>query len=251
MKLSRFRVSERQALQLVMIACAVGVASAFLVVFLRRQVRRMDLPRRAPIRWISPRTLDRRNDPRAVIAELEDPSLMSLPHPRAFSATWWQRHAQMDTTPVQLSNTVAYLDAPHSPPLEPLIAVEPLPAAVRKAATKPEPALDEPRPVATAPSPGRSTLQFDAPLASFELLHLPSLPVIASETALRPTVVRLGVAPDGTVVHGLLERSCGNESADAVALDAARQIRFARSASAPSGGLLWGNARFLWATTSR
>jgi len=248
MTLSRFRVSERQALHFIMAACVIGFVCAFLVVFLRRQATRTDTTKQTVVRWISPRAISAGNDLHHLVAELDDPSLMSLPDPRAFSGTLWRHQARIESQPIQPSNSVAYLEVPPPRVLGPLLPAASLPETVRAAAEKPEAAFVEPIPDGTAALPSRSAIQFDERLEPYRLLAAPPLPAIASETALRPTVVRLGIASDGTVVHAVLDRSCGNENADASALDAARQLRFGLPAETDRRSLLWGAAKFLWAT---
>jgi len=245
MKLSRLRVSERQALHFIMAACVTGFVCTFLIVFLRRQATPTKTAKRPLVRWISPRI---GSDLRPFVAELDDPSLMSLPSPRAFSAALWRQQARLEAQPIQPSNSIAYLDGVPPRGLAPLLPPVPLHETVRAAAEKSTAAFDEPVTAGTAASSGISTVQFDEQLESRRLLRPPALPVIASETALRPTVVRLAVGTDGTVVHAMLDRSCGNESADALALDVARQLRFAAPSETDRRGLLWGMARFLWAT---
>jgi len=231
-----------------MAACVLGFVCTFLIVFLRRQSTPADAPKLPLVRWISPRTLNASNNLRPLVAELDDPSLMSLPSTRAFSAALWRQQAGIEAQPIQPSNSIAYLDA--APPREPalLLASSPLRDAVRAAAQKPEASFPEPVPDGIAPSAGHSTIQFDQRLESFRLLNAPALPVIDSETALRPAVVRVAIGPDGTVAHAVLDRSCGNDNADTLALDAARRLRFALSVETDRRTLLWGTARILWAT---
>ncbi|MBM3860089.1 MAG: energy transducer TonB [Verrucomicrobia bacterium] len=248
MKLPRFRVSERQVLHFIMVSCIIGFAVAFLMVFQRRHVMQTDIPKRPFVRWISPRLTESRDDLRTIVAELDDPSLMSLPSPRAFSAALWQHQVRLDDHLIQPSNSLAYLDAKPLREPDPLLPSASLADAVRAAAEKPKAHFVEPAPATTVTMPGASSIHFDEALAACRLLHAPSLPIIASETALRATVVRLALAADGSVLHVVLDRTCGNENADAVALDAARRLRFELPAGHGQQRSLWGTARFLWAT---
>jgi hypothetical protein len=248
MRLSRFRVSERQALHFIMVACIIGFVSAFLIAFLRRQTARPAAPKHPLIRWISPRTINTGNSLRSLVAELDDPSLMSLPNPRSFSAALWQHQARLEAQPIQPSNSIAYLDATPPRGLASLLPSTPLPETVRATAKKDEASFAEPLPDETVVSPANSAIQFDQPLDSFRLLRVPALPVVASETALRPTAIRLAIAPDGTVAHAMLDRSCGDENADALAINAVRLVRFTFPIETAPRSLLWGTARILWAT---
>jgi TonB family protein len=65
---------------------------------------------------------------------------------------------------------------------------------------------------------------------------------------LKPTRVRIGVAPDGTVRFASVERSCGKETVDAQAVELAQQIRFEPVTDAKSSSLDWGVVKMLWAT---
>lgn len=248
MKLSRWRLSERQTLHFIMVVCLIGVIGAFVPVVLRRHVPPLRPVRYPLVRWISPRVADTGRELRSLIVELDDPSLMSLPHPQAFSAPLWRHHLQLDPHLIQPTQSIAYLERP--PPVQPpaLVSAPALADALRGAAQKADAVFAEPASPPPPSAPAESAIQLDESLASARLLQQPKLPVVASETGLRPTVVRLAVASDGTVVYALLERSCGNEQADTAALSAARQLRFQWPAGAGSRDLRWGTATFLWTT---
>jgi hypothetical protein len=247
MTLSRFRVSERQSLHFIMVACVIGLASTFLIVFLRRQTARTEPAKQPLIRWMSPRTSAAGKEIRSLIAELDDPSLMSLPDSHAFSRRLWQRQLEATASPIQPPDAPACLDTEPPRELATLLPPAPLAETVRAAANKPVAAVAEPRPAMETPR-NHSAIQFDGALASLTLTRAPLLPAVASEAPLRNTRLRLAIAADGTVQLALIERSCGDDNADTLALGAARQLRFALPVETDRHSLLWGAARVLWAT---
>ncbi len=247
MTLSRFRVSERQALHFIMVACVIGFASTFLIVFLRRHTPRADTAQRPIVRWISPRAVSSVKDVRYLVAELEDPSLMSLPDPHAFSGALWRHQLIVPAEPISPPNSLAYLDSVPPRELTALLPSAALAETVRIAADKLVTVPVKPVPAPTVAS-NHSTLQLDERLESFPLLYAPKLPTIANETPLRWTRVRLAVADDGTILHAMLDRSCGNDRTDAFAIDAAHRLRFALPTEADHCAPLWGTVQFLWAT---
>jgi hypothetical protein len=249
MSLSRFRLSERQVLHFIMVVCLIGSVSAFLVVFLRSQPVRTETPKRPIVRWISSETHSDASDIRQRVANMEDPSLMSLPNVEAFSRALWNRQTEPATSPNQPPQSLAYLDNHPTPEFRPLLDSIPLPQAVRNDADKPLAAYTETFTNNPIP-PAHSTIQPSNDLAPYPLLHKPPLPTITNETSLRPSVVRLAMAPDGTVRYAMLTRSCGNETADDHAIRAAYRLRFTRPLEASHPTLIWGTARFLWATAT-
>jgi TonB family protein len=109
--------------------------------------------------------------------------------------------------------------------------------------------------VAVAPSENRTLFlvsgalaPLGAGLAGRAVVRTPSLLVVTNETALKPTRVRIGVAPDGTVRFASVERSCGKETVDAQAVELAQQIRFEPATDPKSSSLDWGVVKILWAT---
>ena len=247
MTLSRFRLSERQVMHFIMVLCLIGSVSAFLVVFLRKQPVPTETAKRPIVRWISSETHTGASDMRQRVANMEDPSLMSLPNVEAFSRALWDRQTEPSTSPNQPPQSPAYLDNHPVPEFRPLLNSTPLPQAVRNSADKPLAVYTEAFTNSSIPST-QSTIQPGNDLAPYPLLHKPSLPTITSETPLRPTLVRLAMAPDGTVRYAILTRSCGNETADDHALQAAYRLRFTRPLEANRPTLIWGTAKFLWAT---
>ena len=248
MTLSRFRVSERQALHLIMVVSFAGFVAAIVVAVVRHHPPPAVVVKPPAVRWISPQLINSGNDIRHLVADLDDPSLMSLPDVRAFSQALWRHGAQIETQPLPVFNSVAYLDP--SLPSEPSVLLRdaPLPEMVRADADKLVASVDEPVASEATVSFRQSVIQLDERLVRFCLRVSPTLPLIASETPLRCTRVRLAIGGDGTVLHAILDHSCGNDGADVLALDAARQLHFACPPDLASGQIAWGGVRFLWAT---
>lgn len=246
MTLSRFRLSERQVLHFIMVVCFVGFISAVVIVFLRKSIPRTETDKRPIVRWISPRSIEEGHEIRFLIASLDDPSLMSLPDIHAFSKALWQRHTSPDNSPISPDDTIAYLDTTPPRELPPLLRSTPLPETVRNIAEKPLAVVIDMAPTDTLTALNHSTIQLTGDLEQYQILRSPSLPAIASETPLRPTLVRLAVTAGGTVRYAMLYRSCGNETADAQALETARQLCFVLPSDTAPQTLLWGVAKFLW-----
>ncbi len=100
---------------------------------------------------------------------------------------------------------------------------------------------DAPPPAIT----GKTTSQWDGPLANRQPTAAPDLPSPLSDTDLNPTELRVAVGADGAVEHVLIEQSCGSGRLDLdhLAVMAARKTRF-RPTDQP--GLAWGRLTVFW-----
>lgn len=226
---------------------------AMLAFFKVTGVPRIPLPREVPrIEWM-PATLSdqpKTNDERYFIAEVLDPSLMSLPSPHGFSREVWERKNEATQRSLGWNEQPAYLKV--TPPDAPSSLLEPasLDTAVLSAAEK-TPAQPEESDAEMIQSPvtiNQSVVHVLGPLENRGLVRLPELPAISSSVPLRPSQVRIGVGADGLVRYELLDRSCGSESVDAQAVGLAQQIRFEAEQGGEPSTLTWGIVRFLWAT---
>jgi TonB family protein len=184
-------------------------------------------------------------------AELFDPSVMSLPSPHGFSQRLWQHVAPVKSRPADWGATPAFLEreavnVPTSlleqPPL-----IDTVDSMVEKSSSV---GIDDAAvaPVEVAPSENRTLFLVSGALAGRALVRIPSLPVVNNEMALKPTRVRIGVAPDGTVQFASVERSCGKDMVDAQAVELAQQIRFEPATDLKAPSLAWGVVKMLWAT---
>jgi hypothetical protein len=190
-------------------------------------------------------------DARYVIADVFDPSLMSLPSAHGFSSGAWTRKIEALQRSLGWNQQPSFLGA--STPEAPRSLLEPVPvdAAVFAAAEK-TPALSQEPDDNTVPdvplSVNQSVFRVLGALEDRIVVRAPSLPVIDSSAPLRPTQVRVGVGADGLVLYVLLDHSCGDDAVDAQAVSLARQMRFEAEHDSSPTSLAWGVLRFLWAT---
>ena len=189
--------------------------------------------------------------PAYVVADVFDPSLMSLPSAHGFSRHLWSRKIEASQRDLGWNQQPAFLvvTAPGVPaPLLQPVAVD---AAVLTAAEK-TPALSEESNDNELPevpiSINQSVYRVLGALENRSVASVPSLPTINSPAPLTPTQIRVGVNPDGLVFYALLDRSSGDDGVDAQALNLARQFRFEAEHVSGAPPLTWGILRFLWAT---
>lgn len=250
MPLSRLHLTERQVLHLIMFVCFVGFAGALLVASLRQHVPRADTVIRPVVHWIPPQTDDPSRKLQYLLADLQDPSLMSLPSPHGFSDSLWKNKLPVETAPAHPPSPPAYLDT--DIPINSASLLEPIPlatAALTHAGKSPAFFPEPPTPEHTV-ALDHSIFEINDGLEERRLLTTSIPATIPSETSLRPTQVRVAIAADGIVHYAILHRPTGNEAADAEAMRFARALQFAPRQDTDATALTWGLVRFLWATTS-
>jgi len=252
--MKRVRLSFAQGQLMLWILASSLLAVVAMFAFFRVTVVRSTLPpREAPrIDWMpAPRPGQRRPmDERYVIADVLDPSLMSLPSVHGFSREVWRNKISATQRDLGWNEEPAYLGATPLKPPPSLLEPEPLAIAALSAAKK-GPAQPEGSDSETITPPvtvNESVFRVLGTLEDRGVIHAPELPVLSSPTPIRPAQVRVGVGTDGLVRYALLDRSCGNDAVDAQALQFARQIRFEPEGSGVSPTLAWGVVRLLWAT---
>jgi len=191
------------------------------------------------------------SDSRYVMAELFDPSLMSLPSAHGFSRGMWRHKIEAPYYHLGWDEQPAYLDAgaPSQPRL--LLDAAPVDTAVlataeKTAATSEESNNDE-QGGATVPV-NQSVLRVLGALEDRVVVRAPPLPVLSSPSPLPPTQIRVAVGADGLVHYALMDHSCGDDAVDAQALALAQQTRFEAEHDTSGTALTWGLLRFLWAT---
>lgn len=91
--------------------------------------------------------------------------------------------------------------------------------------------------------PQHSVLNINGGLATRPTVSLPAVPTIACNDVIRPTRVQVVVDADGNVISGVLLESSEFADADRIALELARQIRFA-----PASKTVIGELTFTWHT---
>jgi len=191
------------------------------------------------------------SDPRYIIADVFDPSLMSLPSAHGFSDGAWRRKIEAAQRSLGWNDQPSFLDA--APPVEPHSLLEPTPVdvAVLAAAEKTQPFSEESNDmegIEASVSVNQSVIRILGALEERAVVSAPPLPTINSPMPLRPTQIRAGVGADGQVLYALLDRSCGDDAVDAQALSLAGRIRFEAEHDSSVSSLTWGVLRFLWAT---
>ena len=249
----RSRLAERQVLLIILAGFVLAYTGALLAVVLQRKTDRADTIKRSIVRWMPAPTPVRAIDPHYVMADLMDPSLLSLPSTHGFSHQLWQRSPPVAHQTLAPGIVLAYLDPERSNALPSLLNLAPLAEAVRTVVNKAAAAAedrDEPNPIEPSVITTQSTLRVYGDLAGRTVVQRPTLPTINSATPLRPTQVRAGVGVDGTVRYAMLQRSCGNESVDGQALALTREICFELRDRPQANPLSWGLLRFSWATAA-
>lgn len=235
----------------------VGSLIAFGMMFLFFRVSGVALttpPREAPhIAWMPTASQDplSPHDPRYVMADVFDPSLMSLPSAHGFSSGAWRQKIEAAQRNLGWNQQPAFLDT--STPSQPHSLLEPTPldTAVLSAAEKTQALSQEPSDGdATTPlvSVNQSVFRALGALEHRMVVNTPTLPTINNPMPLRPTQIRVGVGADGLVLYAVLDRSSGDDGVDEQALALARQIRFEADHDSSATSLAWGVIRFLWAT---
>ncbi len=254
MVLTKFRMTERQVMALIMIACFIAFAGAFLYVGVRKREQQTEFGRPPVVRWMPQETAQSADNIEYVVADLLDPSLMSLPSRHGFSLPLWRRQAPAGSPEMEGDTGPSFLGLSRSTNVLSLLAqpalTDVVQSSVEKAAAVSEESEEPPAEAALPKELDHSVIDFAGPLEERAVIAAPEPPVITSDAPLRPTRVRIAVLVDGTVRYAVLDRSCGVDAVDAQALDLARRIRFEPEAGFDPMALAWGTARFLWATAA-
>jgi hypothetical protein len=247
---SRVRFGERLVLVIIFSASVLAYAGAILLVALRKTNQRLDVSTRPIVRWMPERQTPAVTEPRYVIADLFDPSLVSLPNAHGFSRQLWTREIPVAPRSTEWNLEPSYLDWTAPRTFDTLLEQEPLLEAVQSSVEKPptEPELipDGSLPQAVTPQ-NISVIKTGGGISRRSIVSQPALSTISATAPLRPTRLLVAVASDGTIRYSELERSCGDEAVDARALDLTREIRFNVQLTSDMGALDWGTLRFLWA----
>lgn len=254
MAVPRFRITERQVLLLLLVASCLGFAGAFLVAGFRERGTRLERTTQPRVRWTPVAEAAEERPLAEVFAEYFDPSLMSLPNPHGFSSPMWQHTAEPPARAFEPPAALALLDPPPIQELPALLPALTTPDELQEGVQKLSASLSD-GPVIDAsdiPVAGtRSTMSIEGDLEGRNLLEPASLPSPTAESGLRRTRIRLAVAPDGRVRYATLERSCGNEAVDSMALEFARRLRFDPVSSADPLAVQWGILKIIWATVPK
>jgi hypothetical protein len=247
MALPRFRITERQVMMGLLLASFIGFAGALIFTSFRQPGERLEPTDQARVHFMRPSETP--GVAQYLLADYFDPSLMSLPNAHGFSQNMWQHSAAAPARTFEPTPDFALLDPPPGAEMPVLLAQTP-PAETVQGDVRKLPAITEdpvpPSPVTSVTT--QSTLRVEGALASRAPVEQADLPAIESETGLRPTRVRVAAAPDGRVRYVALDRSSGNDAADAQALGFARLLQFEPTSSTDPLALTWGVVKFYWAT---
>lgn len=244
-----FLAHERSVLMLMLLASVAAHAAAFYTV---RVVDAKDVSGG----WDRPRAylMNPAFEPAAgrrylyTLADLADPSLISLPSTRGFSKTLWRKGQPVTMRPVDWNIGPAYLKN-RPPPAAPVLIVETplneaLQSMVQKGPIATGAATD---PIPSVSGASRSYLRILGDLEKRPVKAAPEFPVMSVAGGLRPTTIRIAVSPDGVVNYAMLDRGSGHADADQQALQLVRTLRFAASGGRGEDALDWGMARIFWA----
>jgi TonB family protein len=97
------------------------------------------------------------------------------------------------------------------------------------------------------PFPQRSSVRVDGPEGR-ALINMPELPSVTHADVLANTVVQAGIAPSGFPISVVVLNGSGSATADQVALDATRGVRFKPLAVRDPLAVAWATFTFRWHT---
>jgi hypothetical protein len=177
-----------------------------------------------------------------------DPAVFPLPGPHGFSGRAW-----LSQRPPAYQSQVQ-LEPPSWLNLDPARLGTDFPApalgfpAISSDLAEQQSLRVEPPPVFLPPEmvPTQSVFRLEGELAGSLLGQPPQLSTQTNLLLLRNSVVQIAVDPAGAVLAARLDSRCGSAEADADAVAAARELRFAPSSA---GRTRWGQAVFQWQTT--
>lgn len=249
---AQVHLRERRVLLVLLGVSFAATTGTFLLVGVRFKTKPLGMTSRPRVQWLPQQNTASGADLKSlyVAADIEDPSLGSLPSLRGFSRQVWARSFTVTQNPQQWKFEPAFLEATAPAPFQSLLNLAPLADAVQSLTEKAPAESEEPpvEPIGSTLAANQTVLHAVGALEGRVVIRSPQLPALTSETPLRPTRLRVGVASDGTVRYATLERSCGDEAVDSRALDLARQVRFEPLEAGVSEPMSWGVIKFLWAT---
>lgn len=190
------------------------------------------------LRWMHP-------NQHSLVADYFDPSVMSLPDARGFSAKAWQHFGSIIPLVYEPDRSLAFLPPLANAALPVLLAEKPISELARSGVELAivEPTTAEPINVPVT----NSVLEVGGALRDRGILQQPSLPFAPPLMPVRGARVLVAVTGDGRVRYAVLERSSGNEALDGAAIAAVRQVLFAPEPNADPLMLTWGAVRLVWA----
>lgn len=251
----KLALNEPQMLFLVLTMTLIGVAGTLFVFFVQQIVDVGDSTdrNRPHIQWLVAAPGHKVDGPALdMVAEMLDPTVTALPSVQGFSRDMWMHAVASKYRSEVWTSEPAFLQTEAPATVPELLDQQPLVDSVWASAVKLPADTGEPagEVMAMPVVLDKSVMQISGPLANRALLSGAELPKAVSDTPLRPTRLRVGVAGDGVVRYAMVERTSGDDKADAQAVQFIRQARFEPLQQAvPSPGTwIWGLVRVFWAT---
>jgi TonB family protein len=198
---------------------------------------------------IAPRSLGpvphlRLADPANEFIALDNPTLFARPNPHDVVSAFWRRLPPRPRGEYTWTENPRYLPPPAADlgasfrafvasrsPVEPPLNF------------KPEAGVIEPSVTGENTMPPASTDQISGDLAGRPVLHAAALPLLPRNDVIAPTTVQALVDASGRVVSAVVLKTGGDHDADQLAVQLAREFRFA-----PAPRLMFGDIQFIWHT---
>ena len=179
---------------------------------------------------------------------LDDPTLLSLPHPRGFSRETMDRWTASLRHPPEWGWRDAALSAPSARVEARSILPTIPPSALAAARIRPSAARPEPVEIgASGPAWPREVIwRFLAPHGGLDVVDGPSFPDVPGAAPERPATVRAGFDAAGRVRHAVLSSRTGDANLDRAILQGLYRLRIARRDGDVSDGVLWAVVEVLW-----
>jgi hypothetical protein len=251
----KIRMTERRWLLLITAVCALAAGTTSLIVRLKGQPGKTESAIAPLVYWRPPPTPQQAQSMEYVIADLLDPSLLSLPSLQGFSRDLWEHQLTATRRPFEPGPQFAFMNIQPPSHTQSLLEQAQLADLVQSSAKKESAAPEDGGADETTPQPAatdHSVMQLVEAIANRQIIQSPDPPTIQSAAPIRPTRVRIAVGADGVVRYAILDRSAGSglasSEADTQALRSAQRIRFDPQLGGEGPALTWGLLRFVWAT---
>lgn len=179
---------------------------------------------------------------------LQDPTLLSLPHPRGFSRSVMDRWMPAEHRPPEWGWRDAALPAPSvGDARRPILPTVP-PSALAAASIRPAPARPEEVDVG-APMPGWPAgivWRFAGPESGLGTVAQPVFDGVPGARPERPARLRVGFDPAGRVRHAVFQVRTSDAAVDEAILDGLRGLRISPRDDDVQGGTRWAVVEVFW-----
>ncbi|MDD2708995.1 MAG: hypothetical protein PHV34_13495 [Verrucomicrobiae bacterium] len=179
------------------------------------------------------------------LAFLMDPTVYLLPSDMGFSRSL--RNCQAEPrNKMEEMEIPAIFDRFQAGIVDDVVSASPAAAGFGKVGWNWEPPMCERNPAAENWGSVGSAWHVGGRIASRLLPSAPALPQLGAGESLGPTLLWLGVNPQGDVEYVLVERSSGKDKADEAGVRFARLLRFQASDAAADVPVAWGFLKIMW-----